>query len=56
LTWQHQNPVLPPQQVLDTPNNSLKQVSDLNSHFMKMIEDFMKDINNSLKEIKNTGK
>jgi hypothetical protein len=27
------------------PNTHLKQDSDLNSHFMKMIEDFKKDIN-----------
>jgi hypothetical protein len=34
-----------------------KQDSDLNPQFMKMIEEFKKDINNSLKEIQeNTGK
>jgi uncharacterized protein YdcH (DUF465 family) len=38
------------------PNTPIKQDSNLNSHFMKMIEDFQKDINNSLKEIQNTSK
>ena len=39
------------------PNTPQKQVSDLKSHLMMMIEDFKKDINNSLKEIQeNTGK
>jgi gas vesicle protein len=39
------------------PNTPLKQDSDLNSHFMTMVEDFKKDINNSLKEIQeNTSK
>ena len=39
------------------PNTPLKQDSDLNSHFIKMIEDFKKDINNFLIEIyKNTSK
>jgi hypothetical protein len=38
------------------PNTTLKQDSDLNSHFMKMLEDFKKNINNSLKEIQNTNK
>jgi hypothetical protein len=39
------------------PNTPLKRDSDINSHFMKMIEDFKKDINTSLKEIqKNTSK
>ena len=39
------------------PNTPLKQDSDLNSHIMKMIKDFKKDINNSLKEMqKNTSK
>jgi hypothetical protein len=55
-TWHHQNPVLPPQQVLDTPTCQ-KQDSDLKSLLMIIIEDFKKDINNSLKEIQeNTGK
>ena len=39
------------------PHTPLKQDSDLNSHFMKMIEGFKKDINSCLKETqKNTGK
>jgi hypothetical protein len=50
-TWHHQNPVLQPQQVLDTPKTPEKQDSDLKSHLKMMIEDFKKDINNSLKEI-----
>jgi predicted RNase H-like nuclease (RuvC/YqgF family) len=33
-----------------SPNTTLKQDSELNSHFMKMLEDFKKDINNFLKE------
>ena len=38
-------------------NKHLKQDSDLSSHFMKMVEDFKKNINNSLKEIQeNTSK
>ena len=38
------------------PNTPEKQVSDLKSHLMVMIEDFKKDINNSIKEIQeNTG-
>ena len=35
------------------PNTPQKQVSDLKSHLMMMIEDFKKDVSNSLK---NTGK
>jgi glutamyl-tRNA reductase len=39
------------------PNTPLKQYSYLNSHFIKMIEDFKKDINNSLnKTQENTSK
>jgi len=39
------------------PNTWEKQVVDLKSHFMMMIEDFKKDRNNSLKEIQdNTNK
>lgn len=39
------------------PNTPFKQDSDLNYHFMKMIESFKKDINNSLKETQeNTSK
>ena len=39
------------------PNTPINQDSDLNFHFMKMTEDFKKDINNSLKEIQeNTSK
>ena len=38
-------------------NIPIKQDSDLNTHFMKMIVDFKEDINNSLKEIQeNTSK
>jgi hypothetical protein len=56
-TWHHQNPVLTPQQALDTPNTLEKEGVDLKSHFMMLIEDFKKDINNSLKEIQeSTGK
>jgi hypothetical protein len=32
------------------PNTHLKHNSDLSSYFMKMIEDFKKDMNNSLKK------
>ena len=35
------------------PNTPQKQVSDLKSHLMMMIEDFKKDVSNSFK---NTGK
>ena len=49
-THYHQNPVLPPQQVLDTPTH-WKSKTDLKSYLMMMIEDFKKDMNNSLKEI-----
>ena len=53
--WYHGNPVLPPQQVLDTTPE--KQDNDLKSNLMKMIEAFKEDIKNSLKEIqKNTSK
>jgi chromosome segregation ATPase len=39
------------------PNTPEKQVSDLKSHLMVMIEDFKKDINKPLKEMQeNTGK
>ena len=42
---------------LECPNKPIKQDSDLNSQFMKVIEDFKKDINNLLKEIqKSTSK
>ncbi|EDL76046.1 rCG65847 [Rattus norvegicus] len=40
-------------QALDTPNTSVQQDSDRNSHLMKVIEDF-KDINYSLKEYRKT--
>jgi hypothetical protein len=33
------------------PKTPLKQDLDLNSHFMKIIEDFKKDIKSSIKEI-----
>jgi hypothetical protein len=32
------------------PNTPIRQDSDLNSHFMTIIEDFKKDISNSLKQ------
>jgi hypothetical protein len=39
------------------PNTPKKQVSDLKSYFMMLVEDFKKEINNSLKEIQeNTTK
>jgi hypothetical protein len=53
--WHHHNPVLPPQQAMDTPTHQ-KSKTDLKSHLMMMIEDFKKDINNSIEEIQNTGK
>jgi hypothetical protein len=53
--WYHGNPVLPPQQVLDTTPE--KQDNDLKSNLMKMIEAFKEDIKNFPKEIQeNTGK
>jgi hypothetical protein len=56
-TQHHQNPVCPPQQVLDTPTHPKKQDSDLKSYFMILVDDFKKDINDSLKEIQeNTAK
>ena len=51
VTWHHQNPILPPEQVLDTPSHWKNQGSDLKSLLMMIIEDFRKGINNSLKEI-----
>ena len=36
-------------------NIPIKQDSDLNSHFMKMIEDFKKDKSNYLKEIQESA-
>jgi hypothetical protein len=50
-TWQCQNAVLSPQQVLDTPNTLKKQDLDLKSYLMMLVEDFKMDISNSLKEI-----
>jgi hypothetical protein len=60
-TWHNQNPVLPQQQVLDTPTHQKQtnkqtktkknQDLDVKLLFMMMIEDFKKDINNSLKKI-----
>ena len=35
---------------LGYPNIPIKQVSDLNFYFLKIIEDFKKDVNNPLKE------
>jgi hypothetical protein len=56
-TWHHQNPVLSPQQVLDTPNTPEKQDLDLKPYLMILVEDFKTEINNSLKEIQeNTAK
>jgi hypothetical protein len=56
-THHHQNPALPPQPVLDTPNTPEKQDLDLKSYLMMLLEDFKKVINNSLKEIyENTAK
>jgi hypothetical protein len=49
ITWNHQNPVVPPQQVL--PNTPEKEDVDLQSYLMVLMEDFRKDISNSLKEI-----
>ena len=46
-TWHHLNPILPQQQVLDTPNTPEKQDLDLKSQLMMLIEGFKKDINNS---------
>jgi hypothetical protein len=56
-TWHYQNPVLLPQQALETLSHlPEKQNSDLKAHLMKMTGDF-KDINNFLKEIQEkTGK
>jgi hypothetical protein len=55
-TWHHENPVLPPQQALDTPRHR-RSKTDLKSLLMMVIEDFKKDRNNSLKEIQeSTGK
>jgi hypothetical protein len=54
VTWHHQNPILPPKQVLDTPTHWKKQDSDLKSLLMMMIEGIKKNINNSLKEIQET--
>jgi SMC interacting uncharacterized protein involved in chromosome segregation len=55
-TWHHQNPVLKPQQILDTPTHQ-KSKTDLKSHLMMLIQGFKKDVNNSIKEIQeNTGK
>ena len=50
-TWHHQNPVLPPQQVLDTPNTPEKQDLDSKTYLMMLVEDCKKNINNFLKEI-----
>lgn len=57
-TAQHyQNPVLPPQWVLDTATHEKKQYLDLKSYLMMLVADFKKDINNSLKETQeNTAK
>jgi hypothetical protein len=45
----HQNRTSPTTEFHGYPNTFDKQDSDQKSHFMKMIEDFKKEINNSLK-------
>ena len=51
-TGHHQNPVCPPQRVLDTPTHPKSK-----THLMMVVEDFKKGINNSFKEIQeNTAK
>ena len=40
----HQNPVCPPQRVLDTSNTPEKQDMDLKSYLMMVVEDFKKGI------------
>ena len=56
IIWYHQTPVLPQQQVLDTPTDQKNQDLDLKLYLMILVEDFKKD-NNSLKEIQeNTDK
>ena len=49
--WQHPNPILWQQKVLDTPNTPEKQDLDLKSLVMMMLEEYKKYINKSLKEI-----
>jgi hypothetical protein len=44
-----QNPLLPPQQALDTPTHQNNK-TDLKPHLMMMKEEFKEDLNNSLKE------
>ena len=46
-TWHQQNPVLPPQRVLNTPNTLEIKDLDLKSYLMMLVE----DINNFPKEI-----
>jgi hypothetical protein len=46
--WHHQNPVLPPQQVVGSPNTLENGDSDLKSYLMMLIEDFKKDINSQV--------
>ena len=50
-TWKHENPSLPPQQVLATPTHGKSKSLDLKSNLLMIIEDFKKYINNSIKEI-----
>ena len=52
ITWHHQNPVLTPQQVLDTPNTLEKQDSNLKSHQTMMVEDFKRT---KITPLRNTG-
>ena len=54
-TWQHLKPILPQQQVLDTPIHQKSKIWIEKSQLMMLIESFKKDINNSLKEIQNTS-
>ena len=37
------------------PNTPQKQISDLKSYLMMLVEDFKKNINNSVKEIQENG-
>jgi hypothetical protein len=49
-TQEHQNPVLPPQQVLDTPTHPKNKIQ-FKSYLMMLLQDFKKGINKFLKEI-----
>ena len=55
--WQHPNPILGQQKVLDTPNTPEKQDLDLKSLVMMLLQENIKDRDKSLKEIQeNMGK